>query len=199
MVRAEQLRLLEKGQKVHPGSLDFSSYAQAHDRRYLGFQGELYLGRPCKNDSSSITAVINPAEYWRRYYYKPEGMKETLEATDDVAEKKYGRRPPPADLSGVFELADSLREDILVADKPPAVNAVGSSLTFHNTLSNKYTDVLGYYDYCKTAHSSSKAERDFILANYYRKDTNLQLRREETLKRKSSLRTHFPNDFQKKE
>ena len=57
LIRAGQVEMTDRAKKVHPGALDFSSYAQVHDPRYTGFQGSLYLGRPCKNDSSSNITV----------------------------------------------------------------------------------------------------------------------------------------------
>lgn len=61
MAEAEEL-----ARKIHPGTVDFSAFVQARDRRFLGFQGELYVGRPCGNDSSNVCAMTNAPQYWKR-------------------------------------------------------------------------------------------------------------------------------------
>ncbi len=127
--------------KIHPGTVDFSAFVQARDRRFLGFQGELYVGRPCGNDSSNVCSLTNPPQYWKRYYYKGEALKEVFDEADQVALKRYGRKNDPVDLSGVFDLAEKLRDDVLVAEKPKEVKQ--RPITFHSVLGGKYTDALG--------------------------------------------------------
>ncbi|CAD7966144.1 unnamed protein product [Amoebophrya sp. A25] len=199
--RAHMRDMEGTARKLHPGTVDFAAYVQAHDRRYLGFQGELYLGRPTGNDSSNLCSLTNPPQYWKRYYYKGEALKEVFDEADHVAEKRYGRKPPPVDISGVFKLGEQLRDDVLVAEKPKEVT--GRPITFHSVLSHKYTDSLGKaveadakpYQYCKQAHMSKKSELHFIASQLYRKDRDLILDRPSVFKRTSSLQTHFPDQL----
>lgn len=112
------------------------------------------------------------AGYWKRYYYKPEALNDLL----NNKKNKDGTDAEPVDLSGLKELSKGMRDQVMVLDRPPPIDSGGRSLTFHNVLSHKYTAALGKaveldakpYEYCKSAHTSTKKELDFVLMNYYR-------------------------------
>lgn len=65
-LRAAQLELVEKAKRDHPGTLDFSAYATCHDPRYLGMQGDLFVGRPVGNESSAVLSTMNQVGRLRR-------------------------------------------------------------------------------------------------------------------------------------
>lgn len=61
--RSDAYDLWIQGQREHKGTLDFGNYCQAMDKRYLGFQGSLFLGRSYGNDSSNAVSVLNGPGY----------------------------------------------------------------------------------------------------------------------------------------
>ena len=76
--RNAQNEVLNRGKRNHMGTLDFAAYANANSKRFLGFQGSLFLGRSYGNDSSNVTSCMDIPGYWKINYYKGEALVSML-------------------------------------------------------------------------------------------------------------------------
>lgn len=205
--RIAQAENLATAESRHKGTLDFSAWSMAHNKQGLGFQGSLYLARPYGNDSSNVQSLMNPPTYWKLQYYKGEAMLDMTKAIDAAKKAMTGKESKPHDCSGIFKIADKMRAELMTAHSPGPVKSFPP--TFHSCLSDKYDMKVdgrkvkqidgqvakSTYKYCQGSHTSSKAELHYIASHYVRKDRDMMLNRDSTLKRKSSLQTHFPEQF----
>eukprot|EP00928_Gymnodinium_smaydae_P008409 TRINITY_DN1306_c0_g1_i1.p1 TRINITY_DN1306_c0_g1~~TRINITY_DN1306_c0_g1_i1.p1 ORF type:complete len:232 (-),score=66.13 TRINITY_DN1306_c0_g1_i1:60-755(-) len=191
---------------LYKGNLNFGAYRQATDNQYLGMTptGQ-YYAKPWGNDSSNVQAVLNGPGYWKRVYYRP-NIADEFRKRDLEAEKRRQAaqaREQARGGSGGMKKADSmpllnmekLQEPVpdayaKIKDnmKPfaerqgkPRIRApgVGESLSFWNTLENKYHLKAGgknlSWNVDTLGHRSSKNEINWILSNYFRTDTQAVL------------------------
>jgi hypothetical protein len=196
MVHATNLHdQLQAAKAEHRGQLNYAAYRQGMDGQYLGINGRNYYGKPWGNDSSNIQAVLNGPAYWKRVYYREnvaarfareDEARERMEAgpaassmRKSVSDSALQKLPAEAEDS-YGHIKESMKPFVLRQGKPRIkAPEVGERLNFFNTLHNKYHMKAGgknlAWNVDKQTHRSSKSEREWVLSNYFRTDTQAVL------------------------